>query len=85
MTAVGDERKGEMLAVLYACDDQQCATRRSNYLGKHGLPNLFIPRRDHFIQVDAIPVLGTGKLDLRAIRRVAEEKLESKEKELVGA
>jgi acyl-[acyl-carrier-protein]-phospholipid O-acyltransferase/long-chain-fatty-acid--[acyl-carrier-protein] ligase len=78
VTAVGDDRKGEMLAVLHTCDDQH-VQQALDHLGTLGLPNLFIPRRDHFIHVDAIPVLGTGKLDLRAIRRVAEEALSSKE------
>ena len=40
-----------------------------------GLPNLFIPRKDQFVKVDALPLLGTGKLDLRAVKRVAAEKL----------
>jgi acyl-[acyl-carrier-protein]-phospholipid O-acyltransferase/long-chain-fatty-acid--[acyl-carrier-protein] ligase len=74
VTAVGDERKGERLVVLHTLDDQQ-VRRALEGLGAQGLPNLFIPRRDHFIKVDALPVLGTGKLDLRAIRRVAEEAL----------
>jgi acyl-[acyl-carrier-protein]-phospholipid O-acyltransferase/long-chain-fatty-acid--[acyl-carrier-protein] ligase len=74
VTAVGDERKGESLAVLHTLDDQQ-VTRALAGLGAAGLPNLFIPRRDHFIKVDAIPMLGTGKLDLKAIRRTAEEAL----------
>jgi acyl-[acyl-carrier-protein]-phospholipid O-acyltransferase / long-chain-fatty-acid--[acyl-carrier-protein] ligase len=74
VTAVADERKGERLVVLHTLDDQQ-VQRALERLGAQGLPNLFIPRRDHFIKVDAIPVLGTGKLDLRAIRRVAEEAL----------
>ena len=52
-------------------------------LGSKGLPNLFLPRRDHFIKVDAIPMLGTGKLDLRAIRKVAEEALAVPEAEAV--
>ena len=82
VTAVGDDRKGEMLAVLHTCDDQQ-VDEALEHLGTLGLPNLFIPRRDHFIKVDEIPVLGTGKFDLRALRRVAEEALGSKE--LVGA
>lgn len=30
-----------------------------------GLPNLFIPKKDSFVKVDKIPVLGTGKVDLR--------------------
>ena len=40
-----------------------------------GLPNLFMPRRDHLIQVDALPTLGTGKLDLRGLRQLAEQRL----------
>ena len=36
-----------------------------------GLPKLFIPKVDQFAKVDEIPVLGTGKLDLRAIKEVA--------------
>ena len=39
-----------------------------------GLPNLFIPKRDNFIKVDQLPVLGSGKLDLRALKRIALER-----------
>ena len=41
----------------------------------NGLPNLFLPRKDSFIKVEHIPVLGTGKLDLRELKRTAVEKL----------
>jgi len=44
-----------------------------------GLPNLFIPRKDSFIKVDQIPILGTGKLDLRELKRVALERLGKKQ------
>jgi acyl-[acyl-carrier-protein]-phospholipid O-acyltransferase/long-chain-fatty-acid--[acyl-carrier-protein] ligase len=74
VTAVGDERKGEKLAVLHTLDDAQ-VQQAIEGLGAQGFPNLFIPRRDDFIKVEAIPILGTGKLDLKAIRRVAEEAL----------
>ena len=37
--------------------------------------DLWLPKRDAFVRVDAIPVLGTGKLDLRGVRRVALERL----------
>jgi len=74
VTGIPDERKGERLAVLHTLDEaaipgilEQVAT--------HGLPNLFIPRRDHFLKVDALPVLGTGKLDLRQVKRIALERL----------
>jgi acyl-[acyl-carrier-protein]-phospholipid O-acyltransferase/long-chain-fatty-acid--[acyl-carrier-protein] ligase len=74
VTAVGDARKGEQLAVLHTAGEDRAAEALAK-LGALGLPNLFIPRRDHFIKVDALPVLGTGKLDLRAVRRIAEEAL----------
>jgi acyl-[acyl-carrier-protein]-phospholipid O-acyltransferase/long-chain-fatty-acid--[acyl-carrier-protein] ligase len=74
VTAVGDERKGEKLAVLTTLDDGQVEHALQG-LGAQGLPNLFIPRRENFLKVDAIPVLGTGKLDLKAMRQVAEERL----------
>ena len=74
VTAVGDERKGEKLAVLHTLEDGQ-VQRALEGLSSQGLPNLFIPRRENFIKVEAIPVLGTGKLDLKAIRRLAEEAL----------
>jgi acyl-[acyl-carrier-protein]-phospholipid O-acyltransferase/long-chain-fatty-acid--[acyl-carrier-protein] ligase len=38
-----------------------------------GLPNLFQPKKDGFVKVEKLPVLGTGKLDLRAVKRIAAE------------
>jgi len=78
VTAVGDPRKGESLAVLHTLDDAQ-VQKAIDGLSAQGLPNLFIPRRDHFIKVDAIPILGTGKLDLRAMHGLAEEALAARE------
>jgi acyl-[acyl-carrier-protein]-phospholipid O-acyltransferase/long-chain-fatty-acid--[acyl-carrier-protein] ligase len=74
VTAVPDAQKGEQLAVLHtgAADRAEAALAKLPALG---LPNLFIPRRDHLVKVDALPMLGTGKLDLRAARRIAEEAL----------
>ncbi|WP_237722715.1 acyl-[ACP]--phospholipid O-acyltransferase [Singulisphaera acidiphila] len=72
VTAVGDEKKGEALAVLHTLDDRKVQETLEK-VSAAGLPNLFIPRRDRFIKVEALPVLGTGKLDLRAIKRIAEE------------
>jgi acyl-[acyl-carrier-protein]-phospholipid O-acyltransferase / long-chain-fatty-acid--[acyl-carrier-protein] ligase len=74
VTAVPDERKGERLAVLHTLDE----TLLPEILRKaaaSGLPNLFLPRLDHFVRVEAIPVLGTGKLDLREVKRRALEAL----------
>ena len=35
------------------------------------LPRLWIPATDNYCQVDAIPILGTGKVDLRGLRELA--------------
>lgn len=78
VTAVGDPKKGEKLAVLTTLDDAKvdAALRK---LSEMGLPNLFIPRRENVVKVPAIPMLGSGKLDLRAVRKLAEESLASRE------
>jgi len=67
-----DEKKGERLVVLHTLEDERlrkCLKR----LDQSDLPNLWIPRPQAFFKVDAIPYLGTGKLDLRKIREIASE------------
>jgi acyl-[acyl-carrier-protein]-phospholipid O-acyltransferase / long-chain-fatty-acid--[acyl-carrier-protein] ligase len=71
VSAVGDERKGERLVVFHTASENQ-VERAFETLGAKDLPNLFVPKRDQFYKVDAIPILGTGKLDLRALRKMAE-------------
>ena len=40
-------------------------------LAQCDLPNLWKPRADQFFYVEALPYLGTGKLDLRKVRDMA--------------
>ena len=40
-------------------------------LAAEGLPPLWIPSADSFRRIDAIPVLGTGKLDLKRMKDIA--------------
>ncbi len=75
VTSVPDEKKGEQLAVLHTLDESAIPELHDK-VSSSGLPNLFIPRKDHFIKVEHIPVLGTGKLDLRALKRIAQERLQ---------
>lgn len=72
VTAVPDEKKGERLIVLHLPIEQDIDQLRKG-LAEHGLPNIFIPAADSFHQVDELPILGTGKLDLKGIRLKAEE------------
>ncbi|TWU48668.1 Bifunctional protein Aas [Rubripirellula tenax] len=70
VTAVPDAKKGERLIVLHVPTTKEIDDIRKG-LSEAGLPNLFIPGRDGFIEVEAIPMLGTGKLDLKAAKDVA--------------
>jgi acyl-[acyl-carrier-protein]-phospholipid O-acyltransferase / long-chain-fatty-acid--[acyl-carrier-protein] ligase len=70
VTSVPDERKGERLVVVHtplSMTPQEICER----LGKIGVPNLWIPGSDSFLEVEAIPVLGSGKTDLKAISDLA--------------
>jgi acyl-[acyl-carrier-protein]-phospholipid O-acyltransferase/long-chain-fatty-acid--[acyl-carrier-protein] ligase len=72
VTGGPDEKKGERLLVLHTLDEEHLQGCLSK-LDQTGLPNLWLPRPQAFFKVNAIPYLGTGKLDLRKIRELATE------------
>ena len=74
VTAVPDARKGERLVVVHVKLDQspQDITRK---LAEEGLPNIWIPGSDSFIEVEEIPHLVTGKLDLKRLKDLALERV----------
>ncbi len=74
VTAIPDAKKNERLAVLYTLDEASLVVVLER-LSASGLPNLWLPRREQFVHVDKLPVLGTGKTDLRALHRIAVEAL----------
>lgn len=77
VTAVPDAKKGEQLVVLHTLGDGDL-DRLFASINATGLPNLWIPRRENFFKVEAIPLLGSGKLDLQAVRRIAQENMTAK-------
>lgn len=70
VTAVPDEDRGERILVLYTtlCKPVDQIIKE---LAATGIPKLWIPAADDFIQVESIPILGTGKLDLRGLKELA--------------
>ncbi len=72
VTGVPDEKKGERLVVLHKLSDEQLKACLEKF-AQVDLPNLWKPRADQFFRVEALPYLGTGKLDLRRIRELAAE------------
>ncbi|MEQ8837216.1 MAG: AMP-binding protein, partial [Lacipirellulaceae bacterium] len=77
VTSVPDEKKGERLIVLH---------KKINYTPEQiiehlrgvGLPNIYIPSKDSFLEVEEIPLLGTGKLDLKGVSDLAWERFGDK-------
>ena len=73
VTSVPDAKKGERLIVLHRPLTKP-VSQIIDELSKCDLPNLWIPSQDSFVEVSEIPLLGTGKLDLRGIKQLALER-----------
>jgi acyl-[acyl-carrier-protein]-phospholipid O-acyltransferase/long-chain-fatty-acid--[acyl-carrier-protein] ligase len=72
VTAVPDQQRGEKLIVFYSHNGM---TREQlwNKLNQSELPKLWIPKRENLHPIDALPVLGSGKVDLKKIKAMALE------------
>jgi acyl-[acyl-carrier-protein]-phospholipid O-acyltransferase/long-chain-fatty-acid--[acyl-carrier-protein] ligase len=70
VTSIPDPAKGERLVVLHT-GLPQTPDEISRGLARAGLPNLYIPSPDSFVEIEAIPTIGSGKLDLKGMRRIA--------------
>jgi acyl-[acyl-carrier-protein]-phospholipid O-acyltransferase/long-chain-fatty-acid--[acyl-carrier-protein] ligase len=70
VTSVPDDVRGERLVAFYTKPDVTAADLWER-LHATDLPKLWLPRRDDIILVEAIPTLGSGKVDLRALRELA--------------
>jgi acyl-[acyl-carrier-protein]-phospholipid O-acyltransferase/long-chain-fatty-acid--[acyl-carrier-protein] ligase len=69
VTAIGDDSRGERLVVLLTVDFDHDQIIKS--LSAKGFPNLWIPKRDSLFRIDKFPLLGSGKLDLVAVKELA--------------
>ncbi len=72
VTSVSDDQKGERFVVLHLdlgleVDELVRRVRDS------GLPPLWVPRREYFYQVESLPVMGSGKLDLKLVKQTAQK------------
>lgn len=77
VASVPDEKKGERIIVLHT-KLNKTPSEIVKGLSAKGLPNLFLPSEDSFFQVESIPLLGTGKLDLRGLQQLALEKVKGR-------
>lgn len=72
VTGIPDERKGEQIVVLYTEAAGPVSALRT-IIEDSDLPNIFKPKRDNFILIDKLPLLGSGKLDIMKLRNIAEQ------------
>jgi acyl-[acyl-carrier-protein]-phospholipid O-acyltransferase/long-chain-fatty-acid--[acyl-carrier-protein] ligase len=70
VTALPDEKKGERIVVVYTLPETKFAPVLEK-LAQCDLPALWKPKPNQFFHVDALPVLGTGKIDLRGVKALA--------------
>ena len=70
VTAVPDEKKSERIVVIHTLPESKLAPVLEKF-AQSDLPALWKPKPAQFVHVDAIPVLGTGKMDLRGIKALA--------------
>lgn len=74
VVGIPDEQKGEAIALLTTvCGDtleQECIDLRYKLMDE-GLPSLWCPKA--FIPTDEIPILASGKLDIKACQQLAEQ------------
>lgn len=89
VTALPDEKKGERIVVITTLSAEKLAPVLEK-LPQCDLPALWKPRSNQFFHVDILPMLGTGKIDLRGVKTlaaasaqpvVAEDPVASREKE----
>jgi acyl-[acyl-carrier-protein]-phospholipid O-acyltransferase/long-chain-fatty-acid--[acyl-carrier-protein] ligase len=69
IVGVQDETKGEAIVLLTAVDIDVTELRKK--LHEAGIPNLWIPKQIH--RIESIPVLASGKLDLKKCQERAAE------------
>ncbi len=70
VTAVPDASRGERLVAFYTRADVTPEALWGRLAGT-SLPRLWLPKKDSLFPIDAIPTLGTGKVDLRRVRELA--------------
>ncbi len=71
VTGKPDPKRGEKLIVFHTVADLD-PDKVIEALRQKALPNLWIPKPENFVKLDALPLLGSGKLDLQTLKKMVE-------------
>jgi acyl-[acyl-carrier-protein]-phospholipid O-acyltransferase/long-chain-fatty-acid--[acyl-carrier-protein] ligase len=74
VTAIPDPKRQERLIVVHTAG-LKSPHEVCKLLAAGPMPKLWVPSPEDFVPVEALPVLGTGKLDLRGLREIAVARL----------
>ncbi|HET8562786.1 MAG TPA: AMP-binding protein, partial [Candidatus Binatia bacterium] len=74
VTSIPDEQKGEKLVAFYT-QKEIVSEDLWQKLNQSDLPKLWIPKRENLYWIESIPILGTGKVDLKKIKAMASEQI----------
>jgi acyl-[acyl-carrier-protein]-phospholipid O-acyltransferase/long-chain-fatty-acid--[acyl-carrier-protein] ligase len=75
VTSVPDDKKGERVVVLHLPLNGMDIRQLCQNLSRRGLPNLGLPGERDFFLIPEMPVLGSGKLDLKRVKEMALERI----------
>jgi acyl-[acyl-carrier-protein]-phospholipid O-acyltransferase/long-chain-fatty-acid--[acyl-carrier-protein] ligase len=71
VTAVPDAQRGERLIGFYVANEAMAPQLAWQALSESDLPKIFIPKASDLKRIESLPVLGSGKVDLRAVKALA--------------
>jgi acyl-[acyl-carrier-protein]-phospholipid O-acyltransferase/long-chain-fatty-acid--[acyl-carrier-protein] ligase len=76
VTSVTCDKRGEKLVVLHT---QAAGTPEQlhAWMQESELPNLWKPSREAYLAIDTLPLTGSGKLDVKELRRLASRLMET--------
>ncbi len=75
VTSLPDARKGERLVVLYTGAERATPEAVWKALSHTELPTLWLPKQENVYRLDDLPMLATGKIDLRKVKLMAAERV----------
>ena len=75
-----DSKRGEKLLVFYTDREKIVPADLIRALREKGVPNLWIPKEENFVFTEKLPLLGSGKLDISSLAKMAKA-LAEKEQE----
>jgi len=72
VTAIPDEKRGEQLVVIHTLEKLALKKVLKKMLD-FKFSKLYCPKPNHFIKVAKIPILGSGKVNLKMVKKIAME------------